>query len=338
MDIVDTFNRPLKDLRISVTDKCNFRCPYCMPKETFGVAYKFLPKEEILTFEEISRLANIFSTLGVTKLRLTGGEPLLRANISDLIKMLSTISNITDIAMTTNAYLLKSQAKLLKDAGLNRITISLDSLDEEVFGKMNGRGFSVSSVLEGIEAAKTVELTPIKINCVVQKGVNDHTILELSKYCKSNGYTLRFIEYMDVGNQNHWNQNEVLSGEDIIHILNQELPIVPIDKNYPGEVANRYKYTDGEGEIGIICSVTQPFCSQCSRARLSTDGKLVTCLFASGGIDLRDMLRTGGTDQQIYDLISKTWGNRKDRYSEERSTFKNDDNQKPKIEMFHIGG
>ena len=338
MNIFDKFNRPLKDLRISVTDKCNFRCPYCMPKETFGVAYKFLPKEDILSFEEISRLTRIFSQLGVSKIRLTGGEPLLRMNVSNLINMINELDGIKDIALTTNAYLLPKQAEKLKQAGLKRITISFDSLDNEVFKHMNGVGFSVDKVLEGIASAQQVGLTPIKINCVVQKGVNDHTIVDLAKYCKENNFILRFIEYMDVGNQNQWDFDHVVPSQEIVRIIEKDLDIRPIKKNYPEVVADRYEYSDGSGEIGLISSVTKPFCSQCSRARLSTDGKLVTCLFATGGIDLKTPMRSGATDSELTNLITSSWNVRQDRYSEERSTNQTPDASKNKIEMFHIGG
>lgn len=309
-----------------------------MPKETFGVAYKFLPKEQILSFEEITRLAAIFTEMGVSKIRLTGGEPLLRMNVNHLIEMLTALDGVNDLALTTNAYLLPKQADALKKAGLKRITISLDSLDNEVFKHMNGVGFSVDKVLEGIDSARTVGFDPIKINCVVQKGVNEHTIVDLAKYCKTNNFILRFIEYMDVGNQNKWDLQEVVPSEEIVNIIKQELDIEPVDKNYPEEVADRYQYTDGSGEIGLISSVTKPFCSQCSRARLSTDGKLVTCLFASGGLDLKDPLRSGATDDELKALILGTWGSRTDRYSEERSDHQNGSQGKDKIEMFHIGG
>ena len=338
MNIIDKFNRPLKDLRISVTDKCNFRCPYCIPKETFGMAYKFLPKEDILSFEEITRFANIFSQLGVDKIRLTGGEPLLRMNVNELIQMLTSVEGIKDIALTTNAYLLPKQAQKLKDAGLRRITISLDSLDDEVFKHMNGVGFSVDRVLSGISAAQKVGLDPIKVNCVVQKGVNDHTIVDLAKYCKDNNFILRFIEYMDVGNQNKWDFKQVVPSQEIVRIIKDALDIRPLGKNYPEEVADRYEYSDGSGEIGLISSVTKPFCSQCSRARLSTDGKLVTCLFATGGIDLKTPMRAGATDAELTNLIRSSWNMREDRYSEERSTTSNAGSSKDKIEMFHIGG
>ena len=335
MYITDTFKRPLKDLRISITDKCNFRCPYCMPKETFGVAYKFLPKHDILTFEEITRLARIFTELGVSKLRITGGEPLLRTNVNQLIEMLTSLDGMNDLALTTNAYLLPKQAHALKEAGLKRITISLDSLDNDVFKHMNGVGFSVDKVLAGISSAKNAGFNPIKINCVVQKGVNEHTIIDLARYCKDNNLILRFIEYMDVGNQNQWDYKQVVPSREVVDIIKQELDIEPMNKNYPEEVADRYRYSDGTGEIGFISSVTQPFCGQCSRARLSTDGKLVTCLFAEGGVDLKTPMRSGATDSELIELINKTWSLRTDQYSVERTSGRKATNTNNKIEMFH---
>ena len=334
--ILDTFQRPLRDLRVSVTDRCNFRCPYCMPAEIYGERYKFLPKENLLTFEEITRITTIFSKLGVKKVRLTGGEPLVRHNIEELITMLSKIDGIEDLAMTTNAYLLSNYAVKLKKAGLNRITVSLDSLDQEVFQKMNGRGFNTDKVKDGILAAKEAGLSPIKINTVVQKGTNDHTILDLVKWCRDNEYTPRFIEYMDVGTLNNWKLNQVMPASDIVNKINVMFPLEPVEALYSGEVAKRYKYVDGYGEIGVISSVSQPFCGDCTRMRLSPEGLIVTCLFAEGGVDLREPIRSGATDTELQSLITNKWLNRNDNYSERRSSMTN--HSIKKVEMYHIGG
>ena len=295
--IFDQLGRSLKDLRISVTDRCNFRCPYCMPAEIFGEGYQFLPKEEILSFEEIHRISQVFVGLGVDKLRITGGEPLLRADLHLLIGLLAQISPNVDITLTTNGYLLGQQARHLKDAGLKRITVSLDTLDDPIFQQMNGRGFTTQRVMEGIMEAAAVGLNPVKINAVVQKGVNDHTIVDLARHFKGTGHIVRFIEYMDVGNLNGWKWDQVVSAAEIVERIDREMSLEPMDANYPGEVANRYRYRDGEGEIGVIASVSQPFCGSCTRARLSTDGKIYTCLFAGNGVSLRDHLRSGATDE-----------------------------------------
>ena len=336
--IADKFGRPLRDLRISVTDRCNFRCTYCMPAEIFGESYQFLPKDEILTFEEITRLGRIFAELGVNKLRITGGEPLLRTDLHRLIAMLSEIAGVEDITLTTNGYLLAQQAQQLKDAGLQRVTVSLDTLDDEIFKQMNGRGFSAQRVLQGIEKAAEVGLAPIKINAVVQKGVNDHTVVGLARYFKGTGHIVRFIEYMDVGNRNGWKWDQVVPASEIIRLIDAEMPLEPLDPNYQGEVAMRYRYQDGPGEVGVIASVTQPFCGDCTRARLSTDGKIYTCLFASNGLSLRDHLRAGASDADLRDLISGIWSRRVDRYSEERTELAPLQNQRRKIEMYQIGG
>ena len=330
--------RPLKDLRISVTDRCNFRCTYCMPAEIFGESYKFLPKDEILSFEEIARLARIFVEFGVNKLRITGGEPLLRTDLHILIAMLTRMPGLEDLTLTTNAYLLPQQAQQLKDAGLQRITISLDTLDDEVFKEMNGRGISIDRVLQGIDAAAAVGLAPIKINAVVQKGVNDHTVVDLARYFKNSGHIVRFIEYMDVGNRNGWKWDQVVPAAEIIQRIDAEMPLEPVDSNYPGEVANRYRYRDGEGEIGVISSVSQPFCANCTRSRLSTDGKLYTCLFANTGISLRDEMRAGASDDDLKNLIARIWTRRTDRYSEERTELAALQNAPAKVEMYQIGG
>ena len=336
--ITDTMGRPLKDLRISVTDRCNFRCTYCMPAEIFGESYKFLPKNEILSFEEIARLARIFVEFGVNKLRITGGEPLLRTDLHILIAMLTGMPGLEDLTLTTNAYLLPQQAQRLKDAGLQRITISLDTLDDEVFKEMNGRGISIDRVLQGIDAAAAVGLAPIKINAVVQKGVNDHTVVELARHFKNSGHIVRFIEYMDVGNRNGWKWDQVVPAAEIVQQIDAEMPLEPVDSNYPGEVANRYRYRDGQGEIGVISSVSQPFCANCTRSRLSTDGKLYTCLFASTGVSLRDEMRAGASDDDLKNLIARIWTRRTDRYSEERTELASLQNVPAKVEMYQIGG
>ena len=336
--ITDKFNRPLRDLRISVTDRCNFRCTYCMPAEVFGESYQFLPKSEILTFEEIARLSRLFVGLGVNKLRITGGEPLLRTNLHRLVAMLAALDPSLDLTLTTNAYLLPQQAQQLKAAGLQRVTVSLDTLDDAIFREMNGRGFPVRRVLEGIAAAADAGLSPIKINAVVQKGVNDHTIVDLARYFKGSGHIVRFIEYMDVGNRNGWKWDEVTPAAEIIRRIDAELPLEPLESNYRGEVANRYRYRDGTGEIGVIASVSQPFCGDCTRARLSTDGKLYTCLFAADGLDLRGPMRDGAADTELAARIKGIWGRRTDRYSEERTELAPLQNDRPKVEMYQIGG
>ena len=335
---LDKFGRPMRDLRISVTDRCNFRCTYCMPAEIFGESYQFLPKEEILNFEEITRLARIFVDLGVKKLRITGGEPLLRNDLPTLVAMLAGIEGLEDLTLTTNGYLLAQQAQSLKDAGLKRVTVSLDSLDDDVFKKMNGRGFAPRRVLHGIERAAAVGLFPVKINAVVQKGVNENTIVELARYFKGTGHIVRFIEYMDVGNRNGWKWDEVVPAAEIIQRIDAEMPLEPLESDYRGEVAMRHKYRDGEGELGVIASVTEPFCGDCTRSRLSTDGMLYTCLFASRGVSLRDPMRAGSSDQELNELIARVWGARVDRYSEERTELAALQNAPQKIEMYQIGG
>ena len=334
--VKDVFGRMLKDLRVSVTDRCNFRCPYCMPAEIYGERYQFLPREEILTFEEITRLVRIFVRLGTDKVRLTGGEPLVRTGMEKLIAMLSTIKGIEDLTLTTNGYLLQQKAQALKDAGLQRITVSLDSLDDDVFGQMNGRGYGVKKVLDAIKKAQQVGLHPIKVNTVVQKGVNDHTFLDLLRYFKGTDVIVRFIEFMDVGNINGWKLDQVVSSAELVRRINAEMPLEPVDKNYRGEVADRYRYLDGSGEIGFISSVTEAFCSDCTRARLSTDGKLFTCLFAGDGRDLRGPMRAGASDEELEALITDVWGQRTDRYSEIRASMTEPPERK--IEMYQIGG
>ncbi|HEX5939066.1 MAG TPA: GTP 3',8-cyclase MoaA [Dehalococcoidia bacterium] len=333
--IKDRFGRPLRDLRVSVTDRCNFRCTYCMPKEVFGKDFQFLRRDEILTFEEIARLARVFVEHGVEKIRLTGGEPLVRKHLADLVAMLRPIDGLRVLTLTTTGSLLADQAQDLKAAGLDRVTVSLDSLDDAVFRRMNDVDFPVSRVLEGIDAAQRAGLGPIKINMVVQRGINEHTVVDFARYFKGSGHIVRFIEYMDVGNTNGWRMEDVVSGREIVDMIDREMPLVATDPNYRGEVAERWRYGDGEGEIGVITSVTQPFCQDCTRARLSAEGQLYTCLFATHGTDFRTPLRSGSSDTQISDLLHSVWGVRDDRYSEIRTSF-----TRPlqKIEMSRIGG
>ena len=339
-DVKDVFGRPLHDLRISVTDRCNFRCTYCMPAEIFGERYEFLPKDQILSFEEITRLARIFVGLGVTKLRLTGGEPLLRADLPKLVRMLAAIEGTEDLSLTTNGYLLPQMAKPLKAAGLHRVTVSLDSMDDQVFGKMNGRGFSSQRVLEGIKAAEEAGLGPIKINTVVQRGVNDHTVVDMARRFRGTDKIVRFIEYMDVGTLNGWKMEQMVPSKELLERINAEMPVEPLEKNYRGEVADRYHFTNSPGEIGFISSVSEPFCGDCTRARLSTDGKLFTCLFTAEGRDLRGPMRAGASDADLEDLIAGVWEKRTDRYSEERTaeTAALRQTRGSKVEMFYIGG
>ena len=333
--ILDKFQRPFRDLRVSVTDRCNFRCPYCMPAEIYGERYQFLPRNDLLTFEEITRIVNITVSLGVKKVRITGGEPLVRQDVEKLVSMISRINGVEDLAMTTNAYLLSGIAQTLKDAGLHRITVSMDSVDDDVFQRMNGRGFGTAKVMNGIDSAKRAGFNPIKINAVVQKGINDHTLVDLAKWCRDNGHIPRFIEYMDVGTLNEWKLDEVLPADEIVRIIGEELPVEQLNPAYVGEVARRYRYLDDKGEFGVISSVTQPFCGDCTRLRLSPEGRLVTCLFAESGTDLREPMRNGATDEQVSDIIQGTWSVREDRYSEERTTM---NEPRGKVEMYHIGG
>ena len=334
MEPLDTFKRPLRDLRISVTDRCNFRCVYCMPKEVFGKDFQFLPRAEILSFEEIERLVRVFVGLGVQKVRLTGGEPLVRRNIERLVEMLAKVSDL-DLTLTTNGSLLAAKARALKDAGLKRVTVSLDSLDDAVFKSMNDVDFPVSKVLEGMDAAEAAGLAPIKVNMVVKRGLNEQSILPMARHFRGTGRILRFIEYMDVGSSNGWRLNDVVSAREIVATIDRELPLEPVEKNYTGEVAERWRYRDGSGEIGVIASVTQAFCADCTRARLSADGSLFTCLFATQGHDLRGLVRSDATDAQIADSIAAIWTARDDRYSELRSE---ETVGLKKIEMSFIGG
>ncbi len=335
MALLDGMGRPLRDLRISVTDRCNFRCTYCMPKEVFGPDYQFLPRDRILTYEEVIRLASIFTGLGVEKIRLTGGEPLVRRDLDRLISGLAAIPGLGDITLTTNGSLLRAQAQKLKDAGLKRITVSLDSLDDAVFQRMNDVGVSVRTVLDGIEAAAEAGLRPVKLNAVVQRGVNDHTIVDLARHFKGTGHIVRYIEFMDVGNTNGWNMESVVTAREIVERINAELPMEPIKPNYRGEVARRWRYLDGSGEIGVIASITQPFCGDCSRVRISAEGEVFTCLFGSKGYDLRALLRGGATDAEIRQEIERIWRPREDRYSEIRTEATKGI---PKVEMSRIGG
>ncbi|MBO1579550.1 GTP 3',8-cyclase MoaA [Bacillus sp. XF8] len=333
---LDKLHRPLRDLRISVTDRCNFRCRYCMPEEIFGPDYSFLSNDKILSFDEIERVTRIFVSLGVRKLRITGGEPLLRKNLPELIERLNKIDGVEDIGLTTNGSLLKKFAPDLYKAGLSRVTVSLDSLEEERFTYLNGNRSKVKTVLGGIQAAAEVGMK-IKMNMVVQKGKNEQDIVQMAQYFKENKHILRFIEYMDVGNFNGWELDEVVSKQEILEMINKVMPLERIEANYPGEVATRYRYIGSDEEIGIISSVTDSFCSSCTRARISAEGKLYTCLFASKGNDLRELLRSGYTDEEIIDVIRDIWNNRSDRYSNERLSNTNKKTL-PKIEMSHIGG
>jgi cyclic pyranopterin phosphate synthase len=335
MDLLDTFDRPLRDLRISVTDRCNFRCTYCMPKEVFGPDYQFLQRDEILTYEEVTRVTRLFAALGIEKIRLTGGEPLVRRDLHRLIRMLGDIPGIKDLTLTTNGSLLKAQAQGLADAGLKRITVSLDSLDDDVFKSMNDVGIGVAPILEGIAAAAAAGLRPLKINAVVKRGVNDHTIVDLARHFQGTGHIVRFIEFMDVGTTNGWRMDHVVTAREIIERIDAELPLEPVGANYRGEVAKRWRYRDGSGEIGVISSISQPFCSDCTRARLSPEGELYTCLFGNRGHDLRTLLRGGKSDDEISRFIATVWRVRDDRYSAIRS---NETAGLPKVEMSHIGG
>jgi cyclic pyranopterin phosphate synthase len=333
----DAFGRPLRDLRISVTDRCNFRCPYCMPAELYGEEFTFLPRSEILSFEEIERLSRLFLELGVAKIRLTGGEPLVRAHLTDLVERIAALEPGMDLAMTTNGALLAPVAEDLKKAGLKRITVSLDSLDPDVFTAMCGRdNVHPDIVLEAIDAAAAAGLTPVKINCVVQRGVNDHTVVDLARHFRGTGHVVRFIEFMDVGTLNGWDMSQVVPAAEIVDMIGAEVPLEPIGANYVGEVAKRYRYVDGSGEIGLIASVSQPFCGDCSRARLSTEGQLVTCLFAAGGLDLRGPMRDGASDDELKGLIAGCWSIRRDRYSEQRSALTI--RPRKRVQMFQVGG
>jgi len=335
--MLDSHGRPLRDLRVSITDRCNFRCVYCMPREVFGRDFAFLERSQLLTFEEIARLAQIFvRDFGVEKVRITGGEPLIRRDLERLIAMLASIRSLRDLTLTTNGSLLtREKAHALREAGLRRITISLDSLDDAVFRAMNDVDFPVARVLEAIDAAAEAGLAPIKIDVVVRRGMNDAGVVDLARHFRGTGHVLRFIEYMDVGNTNGWRMEDVVSGAEIVAALGREWPLVPAGRDYFGEVAERWRYADGAGEIGVITSVTQPFCGSCTRARLSADGELYTCLFASRGHDLRALLRGGASDGELSEAIATIWRARDDRYSDIRSA---ETVGLRKVEMSHIGG
>jgi len=331
--LADTLGRPMRDLRISVTDRCNFRCTYCMPRAVFDADYPFLPHAAILSFEEIARLAGVFVGLGVKKIRLTGGEPLLRKGLPKLVAMLAPLG--ADLTLTTNGSTLVKHARELKAAGLDRITVSLDSLDEATFRAMNDADFPVAKVLEGIRAASDAGLAPVKINMVVRRGVNDHQVLDAAAHWRGTGHVLRFIEFMDVGSTNGWRMDDVIPSAEIVRRIGERFPLEPVDASYAGEVAERWRYRDGGGEIGVISSVTQAFCRDCNRMRLSTDGSLYTCLFAQQGHDLKALLRGGAPDEAIRDAIAAVWRARADRYSEIRTA---ETARERKVEMSYIGG
>jgi cyclic pyranopterin phosphate synthase len=335
MAVADRLGRALRDLRVSVTDRCNFRCTYCMPREIFGPDFQFLEREELLTFEEITRIVRVFTGLGVRKVRLTGGEPLVRRGIEHLVAMLADVDGVDDIALTTNGSLLAAKATALREAGLGRLTISLDSVDEATFRRMADAPIPLGRVLDGIAAAQEAGFAPVKLNAVVQRGVNDDGIVALAAYAREHGHIARFIEYMDVGTTNGWRLDDVVPAAEIVRRIGEVWPLEPMTANYTGEVANRYRYTDGKGEIGLIASVTQAFCQTCIRARLSAIGELYTCLFAAAGHDLRGLLRAGAGDAELASEIAGVWGRRTDRYSELRSQ---QTRELPRVEMSYIGG
>jgi cyclic pyranopterin phosphate synthase len=337
-DPLDLGRRPMRDLRISVMDRCNFRCPYCMPAETFHEGYRFLKSAERLSFEETIRLARLFVQLGVRKIRITGGEPLLRANLADLVGDLSSIPGVEDVALTTNGILLARHAAELKAAGLDRVTVSLDSLDPAIFRRLSGGYGSVEDVLDGITHAGRAGLAPIKVNAVVQRGVNDESVLALVEHFRHSAVIVRFIEYMDVGNRNAWRGDLVVPSRELAARIGARWPLAPLERGYRGEVAERYAFADGHGEIGFISSVSQPFCGDCSRARLSSDGTFYTCLFATQGVELRTALRAGASDAELLERIRGRWSARSDRYSEQRAELRAGAAPGPKVEMFHIGG
>ena len=333
----DALKRPLRDLRISVTDRCNFRCGYCMPRDVFGKGHRFLPRRELLTYEEIETVARVFAGLGVRKLRLTGGEPLIRHDLEILVEKLAALPGIDDLSLTTNASLLTPErARSLREAGLMRLNISLDALDDATYKKINDVNFPVSDVLDGIDNARAAGFYPVKVNMVVQKGVNEHAILPMARHFRGSGVVLRFIEFMDVGNSNRWDLSQVFSAGEILHELNREFPLEPLDPNYRGEVARRWRYRDGSGEVGVISSITQPFCRDCARARLSAVGEVYTCLFAAGGHDLRALLRQGAGEQELLRTVADLWRGRDDRYSELR--LGETAPSREKVEMSYIGG
>jgi cyclic pyranopterin phosphate synthase len=335
LTVLDTLGRPMRDLRVSVTDRCNFRCGYCMPREAFGPDHAFLPRGEILTFEEIERVVRATVALGVRKVRLTGGEPLVRRNLEALVAMLATVDGVEDLTLTTNASLLAGKAQALADAGLQRVTVSLDALDDATFMRMNDARVPVQRVLDGIAAAEAAGLGPVKLNAVIRRGINEHAMLDLAERFRGTGTTVRFIEYMDVGHSNGWRLDDVVPAEEIIAAIDARWPLEAVDRDYRGEVARRYRYRDGAGEIGVISSVSQPFCGDCTRARLSADGRVFTCLFATAGHDVRTLLRSGADDAALADALRAIWTGRADRYSELRSL---ETVELPKVEMSFIGG
>jgi len=337
-EVRDALNRPLHDLRISLLDRCNFRCPYCMPETEFHEDYQFLTRSQRLTHDEILQVANVATRLGVSKLRLTGGEPLLDKKLPELVRGLAALPGVEDLALTTNAMLLAPVAATLADAGLHRVTISLDSIDEEVFKTMSGGRGDLATVLDGIKAAEQAGMSPIKINVVVERGVNDHTVLDLLDHFRGTGHIVRLIEFMDVGNRNGWRRMQVVPSRELLAKVRERWPLRSLDRNYPGEVARRYQYVDGGGEIGFISSVTEPFCGSCSRARLSSDGMLYTCLFATQGTDLREPIRNGANDDELGDILSRIWLQRADRYSELRRSDVAEHHALSKVEMYRIGG
>jgi cyclic pyranopterin phosphate synthase len=335
--VTDALDRPLRDLRISVTDRCNFRCPYCMPKEIFGAGHQFLKDPQLMSSREILQIGRAFRALGVEKVRLTGGEPLLRADVPELVRELKQSAGVPDVALTTNGWLLEKAAPALHAAGLNRVNVSVDSLNDATAGRMNGLGFKVERVLRGIDAATRLGL-PVKINCVVQRGVNDHEMLELCDYFRARGHPLRFIEFMDVGNTNHWSRDRVVPAQEIVARIDARWPLEPCGPAYRGEVATRYRYRDGGGEIGLISSVTEPFCRDCHRARLSADGKLYTCLFTALGWDVLGCVRAGANEEELVRFITRIWRGRLDRYSDERAEIIAAGEAHDKVEMSYIGG
>ena len=331
----DALGRPLHDLRVSVTDRCNFRCAYCMPRDVYDRDHVYLPRDEILTFEEIERLVRVFAGVGVAKVRLTGGEPLLRHDLAELVAKIASVDGISDVAMTTNGSTLARHAAALAEAGLDRVTVSLDAVDDTSFREAADVDFPVARVLEGIDAAKDAGLTPVKINTVVRRGLNDDAIADIAGAFRGTGHIVRFIEYMDVGSSNDWKMGDVVTADEILETIASEWPLDPIDPNYPGEVVNRWRYQDGQGEIGVIASVSKPFCGECTRLRLSADGSIYTCLFATRGTDLRGPMRSGATDEALVEIITGVWQERSDRYSEERTGVSLG---LPKVEMSFIGG
>ena len=335
LTVLDTLGRPMRDLRVSVTDRCNFRCGYCMPREAFGPDHAFLPREEILTFEEIERVVRATVDLGIRKVRLTGGEPLVRRNLEALVAMLATVDGVEDLTLTTNASLLAGKAQALADAGLHRVTVSLDALDDATFMRMNDARVPVQRVLDGIAAAEAVGLGPVKLNAVIRRGINEHAVVNLAEHFRGTGTTVRFIEYMDVGHSNGWRMDDVVPAEEIVAAIDARWPLEAVDRDYRGEVARRYRYRDGAGEIGVISSVSQPFCGDCTRARLSADGRVFTCLFATAGHDVRTLVRSGADDAALADALRAIWTGRADRYSELRSL---ETVELQKVEMSFIGG